>query len=87
MRHQIDFDPLVSNEERPGIGAGLRPLATAGFEILVAPPDMVPELGWCIRVSTPGHLRNFRTTAATPAEWAAFVATVLRVSDRRAAKR
>jgi hypothetical protein len=78
MPSRIQFDPHVSFNYRPGIAAGLAPLADVGYEIFVEAPEMLPHLGWGVRLSRPDTVKAFRTTAATPDEWAAFVAGVLR---------
>ena len=74
MPSRIKFAPEVARISSPEIAAGLVPLADSGYEVLVEP---YAAFDWGVRVSRPGVVKAFRTRAATPTEWATFVAKVL----------
>jgi len=78
MPSRIHFDARVPIEDRPRIATGLVPLADHGYEVFVESADVLPRLGWGVRLSRPHVVKTFRTTAATPNQWASFVARVLR---------
>jgi hypothetical protein len=80
MDYRIDFHAVVPDDVRPAIAAGLAPLTDAGFAVTVDPPHLTTDRGWCVGVEVPGRHRVFRTKATTAAEWAEFVAMIVRVA-------
>jgi UDP:flavonoid glycosyltransferase YjiC (YdhE family) len=81
MPDRIKFGAFVPLADRPAIAAGLVPLADAGCEVEVMVPEVAPELGWDVRVSSPSRTCYFRLAMnATAAEWASFLAMALQVA-------